>query len=246
MTSLKYRNAGDTAVSHNRRISDRLCKSTVLKDALGDTFLKADNLDVIAEHAVTIRAKAGEDIIKEFTPAEYYYVLGQGIADVWHTEDGENASHVACLTRGDTFGEEGLIMGNHTATVVMRNNGVIFAIPKCIFLNHLYSPLLKEVEHDMVDSLMSEGWQLLDVRYDFELELFGKIDGCIHIPLHSLRNRVCELDRGARYITYCKAGDRSKASSVLLSHNGIENRSLVGGFSRWSEVKAALGLGKAG
>ncbi|MFU8837279.1 MAG: rhodanese-like domain-containing protein, partial [Thiohalomonadaceae bacterium] len=80
---------------------------------------------------------------------------------------------------------------------------------------------------------LGNGYQLLDVRYQFEIETFGQIKPSIHIPLHQLRSRYNELDPDGKYVIYCKSGNRSQVAAMFLEQRGIKSVSLIGGISSW-------------
>jgi rhodanese-related sulfurtransferase len=220
-----------------RRKSDNICPYTFISSVLSTSLLAQPDIEEIASQVIPIRAKQGEEIIQEFSPAEYCYVLVTGSAKMYHTEEDESPTHVATLGPGDTFGEEGVITGHHTSTVIMKENGVIYALSKQDFMSNQCAPLLKEITtQEGVERFLDKEWTFLDVRYDFELEMYGKIAHSIHIPLHSLRRRFNELNKNGKYVVFCKSGQRSKAGAVLLAKKGITACSLDGGILAWETV----------
>jgi NADPH-dependent 2,4-dienoyl-CoA reductase/sulfur reductase-like enzyme/rhodanese-related sulfurtransferase len=72
---------------------------------------------------------------------------------------------------------------------------------------------------------------LLDVRDADEVEEFGKFQKAINIPLPQLRDRLGELPRDHRIVTYCQKGQRGYLAACALHGNGFENvANLRGGF----------------
>ena len=216
--------------------SDSFCKKGFLTNSFSQSFLRTHHLNEISQSVSHYPVKKGDIIIEEFKSATHYYILVHGNADVFHTEDGETPVQIATLSRGDTIGEKGLIIGKHTESVIMKEDGLLLRMDKKEFFQHLYTPLLSEVTVDIAHHLASEGWQFIDIRYDFELEIFGGIDDAIHIPLHALKKRIPEVDNNGKYIVFCKSGNRSKAATMLLAHNGIKACSLSGGFTGWQKA----------
>lgn len=213
--------------------SHEFCKQGFLVSTFKQSFLKARHLNEIAQFISLINVKKNELIIEEYGPATHYYILVSGEADVWHTQDDDQETKIATLKSGNTFGEEGLITGSYTSSVIMKTDGVLYRMEKEAFLKNLYTPLLSEVTVDIARYLTNEGWKFLDVRYDFELELYGTIENSKHIPLHNLKNRISEFNADDKYIVYCKSGNRSKAGAVLLANHGVKACSMAGGYIDW-------------
>src|SRR6185369_3923773 len=72
---------------------------------------------------------------------------------------------------------------------------------------------------------------LLDVRDADELVELGKLKGAVNIPLAQLRDRLDELPRDRRIITYCQKGQRGYLAACALHGRGREDVSnLRGGF----------------
>jgi NADPH-dependent 2,4-dienoyl-CoA reductase/sulfur reductase-like enzyme/rhodanese-related sulfurtransferase len=76
-----------------------------------------------------------------------------------------------------------------------------------------------------------DGEFLLDVRDPDELAEFGKLKGATNIPLSQLRDRLEELPRDGRVVTYCQKGQRGYLAACALHGAGFENvANLRGGF----------------
>jgi NADPH-dependent 2,4-dienoyl-CoA reductase/sulfur reductase-like enzyme/rhodanese-related sulfurtransferase len=72
---------------------------------------------------------------------------------------------------------------------------------------------------------------LLDVRDPDELEEFGQLASAVNIPLAQLRDRLGELPRDRRIVTYCQKGQRGYLAACALAGSGFENvANLRGGF----------------
>lgn len=77
---------------------------------------------------------------------------------------------------------------------------------------------------------------LLDVREDIEVEN-GALEGCINIPIDSLRDRLSELPKDKRIWSYCQIGLKGYIASRILSQNGYENFNIAGGYRMLSLAK---------
>ena len=108
----------------------------------------------------------------------------------------------------------------------------LLRIEKEDFLQLVSNPMVKWIEPEQVKEKLSNGHQLLDVRYEEEWE-DSSIPGATLIPLQSLRARFTELDINKPYITYCKGGARSAVAALLLTQRGYDAISMKGGIRDW-------------
>lgn len=76
-----------------------------------------------------------------------------------------------------------------------------------------------------------DGEFLLDVRDPDELEESGVLTGAVNIPLAELRDRLGELPRDRRIVTFCQKGQRGYLAACALHGCGFENvANLRGGY----------------
>ena len=74
---------------------------------------------------------------------------------------------------------------------------------------------------------------LVDVRTDKEWQA-GKAKGAIHFELKRLQNgEMPKLARNRRIYVYCQSGMRSKIAQQVLTDNGFDNVTNLGGLSTW-------------
>ncbi len=73
---------------------------------------------------------------------------------------------------------------------------------------------------------------LLDVREDAELMVFS-LPHAAHIPLGQLRERLSELDKSKRIITFCAIGVRSYNAARILMQHGFTDVLLYPGGTRF-------------
>ena len=63
------------------------------------------------------------------------------------------------------------------------------------------------------------------------MEEFGKLPNAVNIPLAQLRDRLGELPRDRRIVTYCQKGQRGYLAACALHGHSFENvANLRGGF----------------
>ena len=89
--------------------------------------------------------------------------------------------------------------------------------------------------HD-VENLPRDGSvTLLDVRTSTE-RARGHIDGFMHIPLDSLRERINELPKDKPVYVHCHSGLRSYIACRILAGNGFDCYNLAGGWRLYESV----------
>jgi NADPH-dependent 2,4-dienoyl-CoA reductase/sulfur reductase-like enzyme/rhodanese-related sulfurtransferase len=93
------------------------------------------------------------------------------------------------------------------------------------------------VQWHEVDSLLRQGWQLIDVRTEGEYTR-GAIPGSRLMTLDQLRENVDEL-RGQKVIVTCRVGQRGHTAASILAQEGIEVANLDGGYLTWQMGVAA-------
>jgi rhodanese-related sulfurtransferase len=93
------------------------------------------------------------------------------------------------------------------------------------------------VQWHEIDALISEGWQLIDVRTDGEYTR-GAIPGSRLMTLDQLREHTGEL-AGQKVIVTCRVGQRGHTAASILSQAGIQVANLDGGYLTWQMGVAA-------
>ncbi|AGM25861.1 NADH oxidase [Spiroplasma syrphidicola EA-1] len=85
-----------------------------------------------------------------------------------------------------------------------------------------------------VETLLEQGWTILDVRKPGELTAMGQIPGSINIPWDQLRYRIKELDLTKKYLVHCRSGARSYNATLILQAHGFKKvKNLAGGYEYW-------------
>ena len=142
--------------------------------------------------------RAGDAIVREGEPAEQFFVIASGSAEVRR-----GGRRVASLVPGDCAGADALVSGTHrNATVVMISDGRTMSLPAPRFERLLFEPLVHWID--------------------------GPVAGCRELDLSTrsrgpdaLRALVGELDLAATYVfTGGSAGERALAV-FLAAQRGI-------------------------
>ncbi len=99
---------------------------------------------------------------------------------------------------------------------------------------------MRVMHWDELDSLAGDGYVLLDVRMDIERRQ-GHVEGSVHIPLDSLRQRLDELPRDKKIVIYCKIGLRGYIAYRILVQNGFDAANLSGGYDIYQALHYRYG-----
>ncbi len=205
-----------------------------------ETFRKLPpaNISALFARFSPVEAKAGQVIIRQDDPGEYYYLIKSGKADVLRRSDKTHkVTILAQLGEGDGFGEEALLSGApRNATVVMATDGLLMRLERKDFNALLREPLVKWLTLDEAKARIQAGAGLLDVRLEDEYRS-GSIKGSVNLPLYLLRLKSAGLDRKRHYIVFCQTGSRSCAAAFLLSRQGFDVSVLHGGLDGLASAK---------
>lgn len=177
---------------------------------------------------------AGTEVFRQDERGDTFYFIRHGAAEVWREDlDDDEPRHVATLGTGDSFGEEGLILGGaRTYTVRMVTDGELLSLDEGSFTARIARPTVSRISNQRALDYIGSGAQLVDVRYDDEWEE-GHIPGAIHAPLDQLREITDRLELGRVAVVYCRSGKRSQAAALILTQEGFAAHSMDGGILDW-------------
>ncbi|MBI5330809.1 MAG: cyclic nucleotide-binding domain-containing protein [Betaproteobacteria bacterium] len=188
------------------------------------------NLHELFGRFVPVQVKAGELILCQGAPGDYYYLLREGKARVTRKSPGGGEVTIAELGPGSSFGEEALISGNpRNASVTMETDGVLMRLPAADFNTLLKEPLVHSLDADGIIALMKRGAFLVDVRVQSEFKQ-GSLRGAVNLPLYLLRAKAPELPKNKPFILFCDSGLRANTAAFLLTQMGFETYVLAGGM----------------
>lgn len=180
--------------------------------------------------------EAGQIILKQGDPGDYYYVITEGRAQVvLEDASGHSEEELAQLGVGRGFGEEALVSGEpRNATVRALTRCSLMRLASASFVRLLKAPLMREVAL----TEMRPDVQLLDVRLPSEFER-GHLPGAINLPLARLRHLAKNLDPAREYWVYCDTGRRSASAVFLLGERGFDAKLVKGGVGTGQLTEAA-------
>ncbi len=202
-------------------------------------LLPLNVVEEAAHRCDEISVEKEQEVIKQDMKADNFYIILSGKAEVWREElEDDEPQMVALLGVGDAFGEEALIIGGaRNATVKMTTDGHLLQLSKVDFDELVSAPALRSVTPEVAKAMLSEGAEILDVRFEEEYEE-SFVPGSVLMPLPELRSHIHELDKDKEYLILCAAGVRAAAATLLLRQKNIKARYIEGGIKNWPFVTA--------
>lgn len=174
-----------------------------------------------------VEFKAGQLVIRQGDPGDYYYVITAGTCRIIRREADGRVAELNRIGVGQGFGEEALVSGDpRNASVLAATDVSLMRIAAEEFTRLLRTPLLREIAVEEI----AESAQLLDVRLPDEFRR-GRLPGAINLPLSKLREQAAQLQPGVCYVVYCDTGRRSASATYLLCERGHDARLLAGGVA---------------
>jgi len=190
------------------------------------------NIQAIFTSLEDIKVEAGDSIIRQGDPGDYFYIIKSGRCMVTRKMSGQDKEiKLADLGPGSTFGEEALISeAARNATIVMLSSGVLSRLSKEDFLKLLNEPMIEKIDFTAARLKVDNGEaEWLDIRLPAEYES-AHIKGAIHLPLIFLRMKLKELDKMKNYILYCDTERRSSSACYILGERGFKTTILMNGL----------------
>jgi CRP-like cAMP-binding protein len=181
------------------------------------------NLQAMFLRMQEMQASAGQVIIRQGDPGDFFYVIMEGRCMVTREAPNQKPMRLAELDAGSCFGEEALIAdAERNATVTMLTRGRLMRLSKEDFRNLLTDPLERKLNFVEARKMVAAGKaQWLDVRLPSEYQR-SHAPGSINIPLYMLRMRMSQLDPSKSYIAVCDTGRRSSVAVFLLGEKGFD------------------------
>ena len=197
-------------------------------------LLPINVVEAAAKRCEEINVNKGDQVIKQDSLADEFFILLKGEAEVWREElDDEEPQMVALLGRGDTFGEEALVIGGaRNASIIMTTDSTLLKLSKADFDELVLTPALRSVTPEVAQTMVDKGARIIDVRYEEEYEE-RFIPGSVLIPLPDLRNHIAGLEKGKEYLILCGVGLRAQAAALLLRQQDVNAIVIEGGIKAW-------------
>ncbi|MET0102736.1 MAG: SUMF1/EgtB/PvdO family nonheme iron enzyme [Sedimenticola sp.] len=194
-------------------------------------LIPASNIQGVMMRMEEMETKAGDVIIRQGEEGDYFYLINKGRCSVLYTDgEGGEATEVAQLGAGESFGEEALLSDKpRGSTVVMLTEGLLLRLSKDDFIQYVKSPLADTIPFAKAQKQVEKGGVWLDVR---QAEAFEErhLPGSINLPFGSLRYQSSSLDPDSHFILYCDDGQLSSTAAYLLVEQGFNTSILEKGL----------------
>lgn len=194
------------------------------------------NLQKLLMSLQEVKYSAGDFIIKQGEPGDFYYIIKKGQA-VISRKPSANAKEIklAKLNDLDTFGEDALISGEPRSTSITADTDIsLYRLPKEQFLSLIKQPTLKYIEMENLPELLIKGAALIDVRGPDEFK-DRHLPNSVNVPYFSLRMYLKTLNRQQSIVVVCKDGKTSEMAAFILHQNKFNAFILKNGISGVSQ-----------
>lgn len=205
--------------------------TTLLKSPIFRALPPA-NLQKILMSLQEIRFNAGEIIIRQDEPGDYYYIVKKGLAFI-SRKPSPTAKEIklAQIRDLDTFGEDAIISGMpRTVSITAMTDMSLLRLDKEQFIELIKQPTLKYIEYEKLHELLSANATLVDVRSPDEFKK-SHLARSINVPFFSLRMYLKTLNKHHPIILACKDGRISESSAFILLQHKFNALVLRGGMS---------------
>jgi len=205
--------------------------TTLLKSPIFQRLPPA-NLQNILSLLEEVGVRAGQEIIHQDEPGDYYYVIKRGRCALTRKPSRlAREIKLAELKTNDTFGEDALISDQpRNVTVTMTTDGILLRLNKANFLRLVKEPVISFVNMDTAQRMLQQGSRWLDVRAPDSFDE-GHLPGAVNIPFFRLRMELANLSHQFKYILVCETGKVSEAAAFLLIRYEFDAYVLKGGIS---------------
>lgn len=179
-----------------------------------------------------IPVQAGQEIMHQGDPGDYFYILREGRARVVrNTEDKEIIlNHMGEM---DAFGDEALLADQpRGASVIMEQDGYLMRLDKSDFLQLMNDVISASLDLTEAASLVKNNEaRLIDIRSE---EDFNKahLPHAQNIPMYLLYLKSRGFSRSHKYIVYACHETLAQAAVLLLTKGGCDACMLE--YSGWA------------
>lgn len=229
---------GWSAMVHDLPVEDDMVRARLEQLRYPTIFMNLPFGNVVEafQRMRTRQVNAGDDVITQGEPGDFFYIIESGRAEIWQQGPYDDEQQlVGVRVPGDHVGDEALVSGGtRNATVRMIEDGTLLVLSKGDFKELITEPMVNEVEIPVAKMLAERGYRWLDVRYEEEWE-DGHIPGATLLPLTDIREQMAGLDSDDKFITYCLSGKRSAVAALILKANGFDAVCMKDGLREWDD-----------
>jgi len=185
------------------------------------SHVPAGNIQQILSRLDEISVAPGELVFEQDRPAEGYYIVKSGTAEVWRADAYGRRYRLAVKVPGDAFGDDALVSeGLRSANVSMLTTGTLLRIQNEDFMRLIRAPLLHFVSADQAAASIARGGRWLDLR-DADQFAIAAQPGAINVPISLLRLKRRALPNDVTYILYADNRRTEELGCFLLAECGL-------------------------
>ena len=175
---------------------------------------------------------AGEVIVRQGEPGDYYYIIKKGQCLV-SRKPSPNAKEIKLgqLSDQDSFGEDALISGEpRNVSITALTDVSVLGLGREQFLTLIKEPTLKYVSYQDAQELVTKGADLIDVREPDQYQP-KHLPYSVNLPFFSLRMHLKNLNRHHPIVVVCQNGKISETAAFILMRHKFNALILSGGIN---------------
>lgn len=177
------------------------------------------------------RFDAGDVIVRQGEPGDYYYIIKKGQCLV-SRKPSPNAKEIKLgqLADQDSFGEDALISGEpRNVSITALTDVSLLRLGKEPFLTLIKEPTLKYINYQDAQELVAKGADLIDVREPDQYQP-QHLPYSVNLPFFSLRMQLKTLNRQHPIVVVCQNGKISETAAFILMRHKFNALVLSGGI----------------
>ncbi len=201
----------------------------VFNAAPGVCNLSAAARDTAYQCTTPMALEAGDILIEQGDPADYWYMLVEGKCEVWFQRDG-NSVKINEYGPGGSIGDDALISNlPRNASVHMTEPGTVLRMDGDDFRRTLKPYLVRSIDYVEARHKVHKGGNWIDVRMPREVH-GRRIKGALNIPHPIIRAKLFSGSSEKTYVVVCATLRDSPVIAYTLRKYGFDAYFLVGGF----------------
>ena len=177
---------------------------------------------------------SGTEFISLGDKVNELYIVVSGILKMDRFDfENENFSISKKIYPGEAFGFDEIFLDNRAEyRIISLENSRLLRVNKDVVINRQEYARKFDVSPQVAQSMIMEGYTIIDVRYPEEFE-DQKIENSVLIPLDSLKDNIDFFSKNKKYLIYCRSGKRSLSACYTLDQFGFNVVNLSGGILGW-------------
>jgi CRP-like cAMP-binding protein len=220
--SIFYLDEGGSSILDTDLIDDDFQEdwdNTFLQSQLAAN-LSNSSMHQLLSYIEDVDVSEGEVVVKRYSPADYFYIVKKGFAEVSTDLRGPFKGESFTLGAGDYFGDEALIADTtRNANVTMKTDGTLGRVSKELFVKLIKEFLVSPITDQIVSQ--HNDVKVIDIRFPMEYRK-EHYKNSENIPISFLRKQLSTLQQSMLYIVTPENDCRSELATYLMRQAGFE------------------------